>query len=495
MPVDTPPEEGLGLERSGTPAVYFTYDGDPLLSFGGMSDFTFYAGRETYDYVQWADWAEAHGMNHVRAYLPTSWRYIEHFVKENGGDLDTVQFPYEETSPGSRTFDLGRLNEEYWDRFHDQCAYLAEKGIVVHLLLVNGWHISNHIASPDALNWGGHFFNPENNVNAATDHLAENRYGFYFSVANDHSELVAAQKRFLRRAVAETASLGNVYYDLVHELHPNLWLDDRTETWSDLGAWIEEMAGAVRNHWDELVSDRPCLIGQDTSKMSDEHVDWVLSREFLDLAIYGRIHSVDRARSWREEYGKPYIPQESIDDTGDKYSYREPNQRVHIRKYVWKFMFAKCQQIDLYVKERTEGMSPNVGVTQPPGKPHSYDPNGWNQFESDAVVLREFWDALEDYPNLDFAGTVDDGPGDQQYVLSSKTEAIVYCSSPSTEEGVTYPASELRLSSLALADGSYSVDIVDPTDGLVSTRDRRVFNGALSLDIDSWTDDVAVHLH
>jgi hypothetical protein len=228
--------------------------------------------------------------------------------------------------------------------------------------------------------------------------------------------------------------------------------------------------------------------------MADEHVDWVLSREFLDLAIYGRVHSVDRARSWREEYGKPYIPQESIDDTGDKYSYREPNQRVHIRKYFWKFMFAKCQQMDLYVKERTEGMSPNVGVTQPPGKPHSYDPNGWNEFESDAVVLREFWDDLVDYPNLDFAGTVDDGPGDQQYVLSSEVEAIVYCSSPSTEEDVTYPACELRLSELALADGSYSVNIIDPAEGLISTRDRRVSNGAISIDVDSCTDDLAVHL-
>lgn len=487
-------DTGLGLERYGSDEVYFTRDGEPLLSFGGLSDFVFYADRETYDYVRWADWATEHGMNHVRAYLPTSWRYIERFTEENGGDVDGVVFPYEETRPGTRSFDLGRLNDDYWERFRRKCEYFEQNGIVVHLLVINGWHISNHIASPDAVNWGGHFFNPENNVNAYTDHLADDRYEFYCSVGDAESELVEAQQRFLRRAVDETATLGNVYYDLVHELHPDIWVDKRENAWSSTQAWLETMARTVRERWNEHTPEKPCLVGQDTSKMTDDQVDWVLGRPYFDLAIYGRVHSVERAREWRQKHGKPYIPQESIDDSGEKYSYREPNQRVHLRKYVWKFVMAKCQQIDLYVKERTEGMAPTVGVTQPPGPPHDYDPDGWNEFERDATVVREFWNSLVDYPNLRFDGAVRDGPGSHQYVLSSGEEMVTYLSSDTSVEGNTYPAETVAVSGLATSSGRYRVEIIDPAVGVIDTLEDRVSGGRLSVDLPAFTDDIVVHV-
>lgn len=65
-----PAQQPLRLEKEGTPQVYFSYHGKPLLSFGGLSDFLFYAGPDAYDYRLWADWAAAHGINHVRAYPP-----------------------------------------------------------------------------------------------------------------------------------------------------------------------------------------------------------------------------------------------------------------------------------------------------------------------------------------------------------------------------------------------------------------------------------------
>jgi len=49
--------QGLALEEVGTEHVYFTYHGKPLLSFGGMSDFLFYASEDAYNYKQWADWS------------------------------------------------------------------------------------------------------------------------------------------------------------------------------------------------------------------------------------------------------------------------------------------------------------------------------------------------------------------------------------------------------------------------------------------------------
>ena len=89
----------LQLEKVGTDQVYFSYQGKPLLSFGGMSDFIFYAAEDAFDYKKWADWQKAHGMNHCRAYLPGSWTYVEKFTKENGGSVDNVLFPFQETEP------------------------------------------------------------------------------------------------------------------------------------------------------------------------------------------------------------------------------------------------------------------------------------------------------------------------------------------------------------------------------------------------------------
>jgi len=77
-------DERLALEQAGTEAAYFTHDGEPLLSFGGLSDFAFFGDRDIYDWKHWADWAADHGMNHVRAYLPLGWLAVEEFVEQSG---------------------------------------------------------------------------------------------------------------------------------------------------------------------------------------------------------------------------------------------------------------------------------------------------------------------------------------------------------------------------------------------------------------------------
>jgi len=166
-------------------------------------------------------------------------------------------------------------------------------------------------------------------------------------------------------------------------------------------------------------------------------------------------------------YEMPCIGQESFDDTGDKYSYREPNQRVHLRKYFWKFTMAKCQQIDMYIKPRSIHHLHKVGISDIPGPAHDYDPAGWSDFEDDAVVLREFWNSLRDYPNLWFDGEVSSGPGGHQYVLSADSEAVAYCSLGTAKENVSFDASNLRLTGLATDDGSYTLNVIDPATGVV----------------------------
>jgi hypothetical protein len=396
-------------------------------------------------------------------------------------------------------FDITSFDEDYWDRFRRKCEYFEQNDVIVHLLMIRVNYGNNLSPGQDDWDQVGHFFHPDNNVNEFTEPLRDDYYDYFFSVGDGHTELADAQKLWLRKLVRETADLDNVYYDLVHELHPAWWMYTRKGGWgaglSAVKGWIDEMGETVYDEWNDIAPEKQCLMGFDTSWMDTEMIDWLQSRPWFNLAIYGRSHRYERAKAWREIYDMPYIGQESIDDSVDKYGYREPNQRVHLRKYFWKFMMAKCQQMDMYVKPRTEGMAPIVGVSDLPGCPHNYDPEGWNDFESDAVVLRELWDSLVDYPNLWFDGAIASGPGDHQYVLSSEREVIAYCSSATSQEGVTYPESTVALDGLETEDGTYTLDIVDPVDGIDAAGDAEVAAGEAAVELPAFTDDIAVHLY
>lgn len=468
--------QGLELKKKGTADVYWTHNGKPLLSFGGLSDFIFYAADDAFDYKQWADWAQAHGISHVRAYPPWSWRTIEKFAIENGGAIQNARFPYKETSTGSRQFDLNQFDSAYWTRFRQQCQYLESKGVIIHLLMTNGWQMRN-----DNDNWGGHFFNPANNINSFTDHLSSDRLRIYHSVADGQTGLANAQKAWFRKLVEETHDLNNVYYDLVHEIAEN------HSTWSKCRQWIDAMASEVRTRYGQLQSSRTPILGMDTGGLSSSERDWIFTRSYFDILVYGKVHNRNNALNWRTQYRKPYIPQESWDDNGTKWGYRHPEWRANIRKYMWKFMMARCQQMDLYIK-------PRPGGSNLPGYPHNYNPNGWNPFEDDARVLRDFWNSLTDYPNLKVAGSISSGPGSHKYVLSSGKEAIAYASSPTGQQNVGYGSQTLSLTGLALADGSYKADIVRPDTGVVNSPSVTVAGGKATIALPSFTDDIVVHL-
>lgn len=487
--------EGLRIEKAGTQKAYFAHNGKPLLSFGGLSDFLFYAAEDAYDYKVWADWADEHGINHVRAYPPLSWKFVEVFAKDNGGTLANVLFPYKQTQPGSRQFDLTKFDEAYWRRFREQCEYLESRGVIIHLLMWNGWQLRasdtpGRDKDNEGENWGGHFFNPKNNVNAFTDHLGgdlERRFAIYYSAADGKQGLLEAQKMWFKKLVEVTADLNNVYYDLVHEIK------EHHRNWAKVRPWIDQMAATIRSHYKKLRPGTEPILGMDAGGLSESQRQWIFTRPYFDLLIYGKKHTVANARNWRVKYKKPYIPQESWDDDGTKYSYRCPNQRVAIRKYVWKFMMAKCQQLDLYMKPRLASQA--KGAVNPPGHDHNYDPRGWNKFEDDAKILAAFWKQLTDYPNLWFGAEVDHGPGSHRYVLSSKTEAVIYCSSATAREGVVFKSDTLKLMGLRLSNGAYKADIVRPDTGVISTHTVDVKDGRISIRLPSFTDDIAVHVY
>lgn len=476
-------QPGLEIAKVGTERAHFLHNGKPLLSFGGLADVTFYLNQDAYDYKRWATWLAEHGMNHIRAYLPLSWKHIVKTTEMNGGNVSNCLFPYKETEVGSRAFDLDQFDERYWSRFREQLSFFEDKGIIVHLLVWNGWQLRAPDTSSGTngeINWPGHFFNPEVNCNACTAHLGpdpENRYAIYHSVTDGKTELVKAQKAFFEKVIDITSDLDNVYFDLVHEIaeHRRDWVKTRE--------WIVEMAETMRSRWAERTS-KQFIIGFDTGGLSEDEQDWIYSHPVFNTIIYGKSHSVENAVKWRRQYKKAYIPQEAWDDNKVKYRY-DTADPVAMRKYYWKFMMAKCQQLDFYTKGEKDGFGYFV----------NYNPEGINAFEETAPLLRNFWDSLTDYGNLWFRGSVTSGPGDHQYVLSSKQEAVIYCSSATAVEGHAFESQKLRVTDLELENGSYDLELFAPSAGSIQTQPIEIRNGELWIDLPTFTDDIVVHIY
>ncbi len=115
-----------------------------------------------------------------------------------------------------------------------------------------------------------------------------------------------------------------------------------------------------------------------------------------------------------------------------------------------------------------------------PGLPLNYDPNGWNKFEDDALLLRRFFNQIISYSKLDFKGHFFISPLGHNLVLSSKKEIIAYISSPTGIEGYEYkPSVQIRTADLPFTDGKYTANFFDPKIGPVGSRKIRISNGAV----------------
>ena len=494
----------LQLANEGTEHVYFTYHGKPLLSFGTMSDYIFYAAEDAYDYKKWADWQAAHGMNHCRAYLPGSWTYIEMFTEENGGEKENILFPFKEIEPGSRQFNLTKFDESYWKRFREQCEYMQSKGIILDLLMLNGWQMFTYNEEIARINWDGHFFNPENNVNSCTDILGTlndegNRLKFYHSVSDGNKDLLDIQIAYYEKIIEETHDLDNIYYELVHELAMNY------SDWDKTSEWIETIAHVVRKKWQEYNPDRPIILSTDGGHLRGypfnqgggypqpgSEMDWVFSRPYFDVMIGGNHHHTCNIKEWMKKYKKPYVAQESRDDSGQSWSYRIPEMRTQLRKYCWKLMMAKCQQIDIYAKP-IHNLLP---AEDRPGPSNNYDPNGWNEFENDALYLRQFFDSIVDYGALDFKGYFFISTVGVNLVLSSPKEIIAYISSPTGMEDLEFKpnGAHVFLYDLPFPDGQYTAKFFDPKSGPAGSRKVSIHDGDIKTRTPVFVDDIVVHI-
>ena len=464
--------EGLEIKKQGTKLAYVARDDKPLLAFGCHLEHMFVKNNQP-DYTVWSDWAQAHGINHCRV------RVIQPLLSDK-------YKPYQ--SVGKNQYDLTRFDPKFWERFRAICMNLRDHGIVMHLLM---FPHNGHVRSR---NWRDSLFNPDHNVNSATDHLnGLNHYEFWHSVADEQTGLWDIQRAAIEKIVELTADLDNVYYDLSHEFRNDCCGAEPTD-WNKAKLFFEAAVGVLRTKYDELQPGKSPVIGLDAEHFAKAgQRGWNFSHPAFDLMILGNsgqspVPSVDTVIAWREQYKKPFLLQEggADDDRGGKIfiSYHDTAPTI-LRKYVWKWVMAKNQLIDIYQKSHDEGY------------PDNYDPSGHSRFERDAVVLRAFWNTLTDYGNLDYTGRIASGPGFRKMVLSSKKEALAYMASEMGQIGTEYDEQVLSLTDIALLDGSYRVDIWNPdaSVGLVKTVESTVKDGSVSINLPSFTDDLAVHVY
>jgi hypothetical protein len=299
--------------------------------------------------------------------------------------------------------------------------------------------------------------------------------------------------------IEETAEYDNIIYDICHEPFIHAMSPDERQ---DMKEFISETTKRFVEKYQQIRPGVTPLMGMDTDfTPPGETRDWIYSHDRFNIMIQGKNHdpfyvtateSIELVKSFK----KPFCPQESLDLPGiihvpdikhkNGLTYFEPGLRDHLRKYVWRWILARSQLIDIYQKSLHKNVSDR----------ERYEPHGHNAFENDAKIIREFWDQLRDYPDLDYSGKVREGPGEVQMVLSSATEAIVYLSSRPGEKGVRFPTMDLHLTDLGLSDGRYSIEIWKPSapGGRIHCFNAEFQEGESVINIPGFVDDLVVYI-
>ncbi len=468
-------QTGLAIQNAGSHLATITYRRKPLLAFGCHLEHMLF---DDYDYKRWTAWAVRHGMNHCRARLYHGYyRKYSPFLKNDEGK-----------------YDLTKWDMRFWDRCHEILSHLQENGIVVHLLIYpqgSGGH------------WwqGDGYYAPKNNVHPETAFIRPKKStaGFWQSWSKGKHRLYEIQTAILWKLIEETAEYDNIYYDICHEPFIRAMKPDAQK---DMREFLSETTKRFTEKYRELRPDKTPLLGLDTDFTPPGTTrDWIYSHDRFHIMIQGKNHdpfyvTAPEAISLVKQFKKPFCPQESLDPPGIRHipdvkhknslTYFEPRLRNHVRKYVWRWIMARSQLIDIYQK----GLSKKVAERE------RYEPDGHNKFEKDALIIRDFWNHLVDYPNLDFRGRVSKGPGRIKMVLSSSREAVIYVSSKPGVEGVRFAGQDITVEDLGLKDGEYRTEVWKPSapGGITQWSRTRIKNGKGTLAVPEFVDDVVVHL-
>jgi hypothetical protein len=185
---------------------YWQYKGQPVLLLGGGDDDNLF------------QWEQAE----LTAQLDTLIACGGNYVRNTMSDRDAGNL-YAFARVGD-WYDLGRWNEEYWQRFKSFLRLAAERDIIVQIELWDMWDLTRD-------NWARHPFNPLNNVNytaAESGLLTEvpfnpaeepTKHNFFHTVPDleNNVRVLRFQQAFIDRVLEVSLPFPNVLYCINNE--------------------------------------------------------------------------------------------------------------------------------------------------------------------------------------------------------------------------------------------------------------------------------------
>ncbi len=185
---------------------YWQYRGRPVLLLGGSDDDNLFQWKPD-KLVAQLDRLVACGGNYVRNTMSD----------RDAGNIYAF-------ARAADRYDLGRWNEEYWQRFESFLRLAAERDVIVQIELWDMWDLTRD-------NWTHHPFNPLNNVNytaAESGLLTEvpfspaeepTKHTFFHTVPEleNNQRVLRYQEAFIDRVLAISLPYPNVLYCINNE--------------------------------------------------------------------------------------------------------------------------------------------------------------------------------------------------------------------------------------------------------------------------------------
>jgi len=227
MGADVPSSKALSIYPS-NPAYFQSADGKPIVMIGDYeASPTAPTGTPidpNFDYQIFFDTLRDNGLNFAKLWI----FYGVEAEYDSETPFDEYHrfniLPYLRTGPGLASdgrpkYDLDQFNPYYFERVAAACAAARERGVYLHLVLIDGW-----IFRIPAL-WKFHAYNRANNVNGVdgdpkdTGMSTDPERG---SCSLGNTRVLEVEKAYLRRLLDAVNDFDNVLFEVSNENYYNL---------------------------------------------------------------------------------------------------------------------------------------------------------------------------------------------------------------------------------------------------------------------------------
>lgn len=292
---------------------YFSYNSKPIILIS--SDHTYFAViAEDFDYVKFIDKLAAFGNNFTRIYPGA---HPVQYINQ------PRIFPWVKEPSGRYNLDL--WDENYFKRLHSFMSYAQSKGVIVDLVLFNGFGLDSKKQYQWRWEWS-----PLNDSMNTQDGVGTKRD--YFCTLEE-PKLVEYQKAYVRKLVMELNKYNNLIYDIADE-------PDFFNAISDslVNPWINVMMDEVINTESSLpkkhlISEtfHPSLENNGIHWGADSRTNWISVEYSNGLQHFEKQYS----------YNKPYVQIETTTPVLNplgfwKWEYGPDASRIHS----WAFLVA-----------------------------------------------------------------------------------------------------------------------------------------------------------